>query len=79
MKMRLQKIIALAGLASRRQAEIWITDGEVAVNGKVESRLGALADPEKDAVMDRVREEQKEALADETADLPPDPDTEELK
>ncbi|MEC7641435.1 MAG: pseudouridine synthase [Nitrospinota bacterium] len=48
--MRLQKIIAQAGLASRRQAEIWITDGEVAVNGKVESRLGALADPEKDAI-----------------------------
>ncbi|MEC7640615.1 MAG: pseudouridine synthase [Nitrospinota bacterium] len=50
MKIRLQKIIAQAGLASRRQAEIWITDGEVSVNGKVEDRLGALADPEKDAI-----------------------------
>lgn len=37
------------------------------------------ADPVKDAVMDRIREEQKKALADETAELPPDPDTEELK
>ena len=37
---RLQKIIAGAGLGSRRQAESWITDGEVCVNGVVETRRG---------------------------------------
>ncbi|MFQ5672465.1 MAG: pseudouridine synthase [Nitrospinales bacterium] len=48
--MRLQKIIAQAGLASRRQAEQWIADGKVSVNGKVVLRLGALADQETDAI-----------------------------
>ena len=32
---RLAKVIARAGLCSRRDAELWIKDGRVAVNGKV--------------------------------------------
>ncbi len=46
---RLQKIIAHAGLASRREAEVWIKDGEVTINGKV-AKLGDQADPTKDAI-----------------------------
>ena len=42
---RLQKIIARAGLASRRQAEEWITAGRVRVDGKVVRELGTRADP----------------------------------
>ncbi|MDF2799140.1 MAG: pseudouridine synthase, partial [Devosia sp.] len=31
---RLAKVIARSGLCSRRDAEVWITEGRVAVNGK---------------------------------------------
>ncbi len=37
---RLQKAIAQAGVASRRRAEQYITNGEVKVNGKVVKELG---------------------------------------
>jgi 23S rRNA pseudouridine2605 synthase len=47
---RLQKILARAGVASRRAAEQLIVDGEVRVNGKVVSQLGARADPGKDRI-----------------------------
>lgn len=47
---RLQKIIAAAGLASRRKAEELITSGRVTVNGQVVSELGAKADLEQDYV-----------------------------
>lgn len=46
---RLQKLIAQAGLASRREAEEWIREGRVRVNGRV-AALGERADPERDAV-----------------------------
>lgn len=49
MKERLQKLIAAAGLASRRQAEAWITAGRVSVNGRT-ATLGESADPQKDRV-----------------------------
>lgn len=45
---RLQKVMADAGLASRRQAEVWIREGRVRVNGKVVTQLGTKVDPEKD-------------------------------
>jgi 23S rRNA pseudouridine2605 synthase len=44
-----QKILAQAGLASRREAEEWIREGRVFVNGRV-AKLGDRADPKKDAV-----------------------------
>ena len=47
---RLQKILAHAGLASRREAERWILAGRVTVNGTVVRKLGTQADPAKDAV-----------------------------
>lgn len=50
MKERLQKLISGAGLASRRQAEKWITEGRVFVNGKAVTELGAKADPERDTI-----------------------------
>jgi pseudouridine synthase len=46
---RVQKIIADAGLASRREAEEWIREGRVRVNGQVIG-LGDRADPDSDAV-----------------------------
>lgn len=49
MKERLQKLIAAAGLASRRQAERWIEAGRVTVNGRP-AALGAQADAERDRI-----------------------------
>ncbi|MCU1266645.1 MAG: Pseudouridine synthase [Acidobacteria bacterium] len=50
MQERLQKLIAQAGIASRRHAEEMITAGEVTVNGKVVTELGTKADPQKDHI-----------------------------
>jgi 23S rRNA pseudouridine2605 synthase len=50
MQERLQKLIAQAGIASRRAAETLITDGEVTVNGAIVTALGTKADPEKDHI-----------------------------
>jgi len=50
MSERLQKLIAHAGIASRRHAEEMIKAGEVTVNGKVITELGTKADPEKDHI-----------------------------
>ncbi|HWP23410.1 MAG TPA: pseudouridine synthase [Candidatus Binatia bacterium] len=47
---RLQKILARAGLASRREAERWIVEGRVTVNGAVVRKLGSQADPLKDSI-----------------------------
>jgi 23S rRNA pseudouridine2605 synthase len=47
---RLQKIIAAAGIASRRKAETLITGGLVSVNGQAVTELGSKADPEKDHI-----------------------------
>jgi 23S rRNA pseudouridine2605 synthase len=47
---RLQKLIAQAGVASRRAAEDLIRSGEVTVNGEVVTELGTKADPEKDHI-----------------------------
>ena len=47
---RLQKIVAAAGLASRRKAEELITSGRVQVNGQKVTELGSKADPERDHI-----------------------------
>src|SRR5438105_1226701 len=47
---RLQKLIAQAGIASRRAAEDMIVAGEVSVNGQIVTALGTKADPEKDHI-----------------------------
>ncbi len=47
---RLQKILSQAGLASRREAEQWILQGRVSVNGAVIRKLGTRADTVKDAI-----------------------------
>lgn len=46
---RIQKIIAAAGLASRREAERWIEQGRIKVNGRLAS-LGDKADPDQDRI-----------------------------
>lgn len=51
----MQKIIAAAGVASRRKAEELIVAGEVKVNGKVITALGVKADPERDHIKVRGR------------------------
>ena len=47
---RLQKIIARAGIASRRHAEQLILSGQVRVNGHVVTELGSKADPARDRI-----------------------------
>lgn len=47
---RLQKIIAHAGVASRREAEEMIREGRVTVNGRVIKELGTKADVARDAI-----------------------------
>ena len=50
MRERLQKIVARAGVASRRTAEALIRAGAIRVNGHVVTELGSKADPEKDRI-----------------------------
>jgi 23S rRNA pseudouridine2605 synthase len=50
MEERLQKIIARAGLASRRRAEEMITSGLVTVNGRTVTELGTKADESRDHI-----------------------------
>ena len=47
---RLQKILAAAGIASRRKAEEIIRNGRVAVNGAMVTELGSKADPAADKI-----------------------------
>jgi 23S rRNA pseudouridine2605 synthase len=47
---RLQKLIAQAGIASRRAAEELIKAGDVTVNGEIVTELGTKADPERDHI-----------------------------
>ncbi len=55
MEERLQKLIAAAGIASRRHAEEMIAAGEVTVNGEVVREQGTKADPARDHIKVRGR------------------------
>ncbi len=48
--MRLQKYMALSGVASRRKSEEMIKEGKVKVNNVVVTELGTIIDPSKDKV-----------------------------
>ena len=47
---RLQKVLAHAGIASRRAAERLMLAGRVTVNGKIATELGLKVDPDRDAI-----------------------------
>ena len=49
-RLRLNKVLAQAGLTSRRGADRLITEGRVAINGVVTRELATLADPEVDVI-----------------------------
>ena len=49
-EVRLQKIIAAGGVASRREAERMIAAGRVSVNGRVVRKQGVRVDPQRDKV-----------------------------
>lgn len=49
MEERLQKLLSAAGICSRRQAEVYLTQGRVTVNGSP-AALGGKADPLRDTV-----------------------------
>ncbi|MCX6109450.1 MAG: pseudouridine synthase [Proteobacteria bacterium] len=48
--MRIQKWLSQLGIASRREAETWISEGRIAVNGQVVTELGRKIDPQQDQV-----------------------------
>lgn len=49
-KIRIQKVLADRGLCSRRQAEAWIEEGFVFLNGERVTKQGILVDPSKDCI-----------------------------
>lgn len=52
---RLHKVIAAAGISSRRGAEVLIQDGRVTVNGKVVREMGIKVSPSDDVTVDGMR------------------------
>jgi 23S rRNA pseudouridine2605 synthase len=64
MEERLQKVLAQAGVASRREAEEYITAGRVKVNGKVVKELGTKVGPDAFIMVDGhpIRRERKTYL-----------------
>ena len=47
---RLQKVLAQAGIASRRAAENMVAEGRIEVNGKLVTEQGRRVDPERDVI-----------------------------
>lgn len=45
---RIQKVLSRAGLASRREAERWLAEGRITVNGAIVTEPGTRVDPERD-------------------------------
>lgn len=60
-RIRLQKFLAVCGVASRRTAEKYIEDGRVAVNGKIITELGVKISPK-----DKVEFDGKQVTFDES-------------
>jgi len=50
MQTRLNKFLAHAGVCSRREADRWIAEGRVSVNGRAVMELGEKVDPARDKV-----------------------------
>ena len=50
MSVRLQKVLARAGVASRRASEDVIQAGRVTVNGEMVTKLGTTVDPDQDDI-----------------------------
>jgi 23S rRNA pseudouridine2605 synthase len=61
-KIRLQKLLALAGVASRRRAEELMADGLVEVNGVVTTTMGTRVNPHTDTI--RVEGKRLPAISD---------------
>ncbi|WAA10519.1 pseudouridine synthase [Fervidibacillus albus] len=59
---RLQKVIARAGIASRRKAEQLILDGKVTVNGKVVTELGTKVSPKDLVEVEGIKIEKEEPV-----------------
>lgn len=57
---RLQKVLAQAGVASRRQSEELILEGQVKVNGQVITTLGTKVDPDVDLIVVKGKSIKKE-------------------
>ena len=50
-KIRIQKVLARAGVASRRRCEVLIDEGQIQVNGKIVKKQGTKVDPERDKIL----------------------------
>jgi len=48
--MRLNKFLAHAGVCSRREADRWIAEGRISVNGRIAQELGEKVDPDRDRI-----------------------------
>ena len=70
MEERLQKIIARAGITSRRRAEEMISSGLITVNGHVVTELGTKAEGSGDATSTEVLAEMANLVAAGRIDVP---------
>ena len=72
MEIRLNKYLAQAGVASRREVDRMIAEGRIKVNGQVAQTLGCKIDDQKDRIeVDGKRVERKEGLAYLMVNKPP--------
>ena len=50
MKERIQKVLAAAGVASRRNIEEMVLQGRISVNGRIVTSLPVMVDPQRDKI-----------------------------
>ena len=60
--MRIARALALAGIDSRRKCEVFVTAGQITVNGEVVRDLGRQVNPEEDEILFRGRPLAREAF-----------------